>query len=35
VVVFANLSQANPERIAHGVAAIYKPELAPQSRVSN
>ncbi len=29
VVVFANLSQANPARIAHGVAAIYNPELAP------
>src|SRR5262245_40585538 len=29
VIVFANLSQANPGRIAHGVAAIYNPELAP------
>src|SRR5437588_12178357 len=29
VVVFANLIQANPARIAHGVAAIYNPELAP------
>ena len=29
VVVFANLSQANPARIAHGVAAIYNPESAP------
>jgi hypothetical protein len=29
VVVFANLAQANPTRIAHGVAAIYNAELAP------
>jgi CubicO group peptidase (beta-lactamase class C family) len=29
VVVFANLAQANPEKIARGVAAIYNPELAP------
>src|SRR2546427_1423946 len=29
IVVFANLAQANPTRIAHGVAAIYNPELAP------
>jgi CubicO group peptidase (beta-lactamase class C family) len=29
VVVFANLAQANPGKIAHGVAAIYNPELAP------
>ena len=29
VVVFANLAQANPEKIARGVATIYKPELAP------
>jgi len=29
VVIFANLSQANQGRIAHGVAAIYNPELAP------
>src|SRR5438094_5831388 len=29
VVIFANLSQANQARIAHGVAAIYDPELAP------
>jgi CubicO group peptidase (beta-lactamase class C family) len=29
VVVFANLSQANPAKIAHGVAAIYNPELTP------
>ena len=30
IVVFANLSQANPGRIAHGIAAIYNPELAPE-----
>lgn len=29
VVVFANLSQANPARIAHGVAALYNSELTP------
>jgi CubicO group peptidase (beta-lactamase class C family) len=29
VVVFANLAEANPGKIAHGVAAIYNPELAP------
>ncbi len=29
VVVFANLAQATPGRIAHGIAAIYNPELAP------
>lgn len=29
VVIFANLSQANQGRIAHGVAAVYNPELAP------
>lgn len=28
VVVFANLAQANPGIIAHGVAALYNPELA-------
>lgn len=28
VVVFANLAQANPEKIARGVAEIYNPELA-------
>ena len=28
VVVFANLSRANQAKIAHGVAAIYNPELA-------
>ena len=29
VVVFVNLIQANQGRIAHGIAAIYNPELAP------
>jgi len=29
VVVFANLAQANPARIAHGIAALYNPDLAP------
>jgi CubicO group peptidase (beta-lactamase class C family) len=29
VVVFANLSEANPGRIAHAVAGIFNPELAP------
>src|SRR5437899_12590311 len=29
IVVFANLAQANPTRIAHGIAAIYNPKLAP------
>jgi hypothetical protein len=29
VIVFANLIQANPGRIAHGVAALYNSELAP------
>jgi CubicO group peptidase (beta-lactamase class C family) len=29
VVLFANLGQADQEKIAHGVAAIYDPELAP------
>jgi CubicO group peptidase (beta-lactamase class C family) len=29
VVVFANLSQANTGKIAHGVAALYNPELTP------
>jgi CubicO group peptidase (beta-lactamase class C family) len=32
VVVFANLSQANPGRIAYGVAAIYDPALTPEPR---
>jgi len=27
VVVFANLAQANPTKMAHDVAAIYQPEL--------
>jgi CubicO group peptidase (beta-lactamase class C family) len=29
VVVFANLAQANPTRIAHAIAGIYNPELTP------
>lgn len=29
VVVFANLSQANPGKIAHDVAALYNPDLTP------
>ena len=29
VIMFANLSQANDAKIAHDVAAIYSPELAP------
>jgi CubicO group peptidase (beta-lactamase class C family) len=29
VVVFANLAQSNPGLIAHQVAGLYKPELAP------
>src|SRR5262249_27518378 len=29
VVVFANLAQANQGRIAHGIAAIFNPELTP------
>jgi CubicO group peptidase (beta-lactamase class C family) len=29
VIVFANLLQANPEKLAHGVAAIYNPSLLP------
>jgi CubicO group peptidase (beta-lactamase class C family) len=29
VVVFANLAQSNPAIIAHEVAALYNPELAP------
>jgi hypothetical protein len=27
VVVFANLAQAKTDKIAHAVAALYKPEL--------
>ena len=29
VVVFANQARANPAKLAHGVAALYNPELAP------
>jgi CubicO group peptidase (beta-lactamase class C family) len=29
VIVFANLAQSNPTRIAHNVAGLYDPELAP------
>lgn len=29
IIVFANLAQSNPTRIAHGVAAIYDPALTP------
>jgi hypothetical protein len=29
VIVFANLAQANVAKIAHGVAGIYNPALAP------
>lgn len=29
VIVFANQIRANPAKIAHGVAALYNPELAP------
>jgi CubicO group peptidase (beta-lactamase class C family) len=29
VIVFANLIQANQAKLAHGIAAIYNPELAP------
>jgi CubicO group peptidase (beta-lactamase class C family) len=29
VIVFANQIRANPAKIAHGVAAIFNPELAP------
>ena len=32
VVVFANLAQANPARIAHGVATIYNADLMPVAR---
>ena len=28
MIVFANVAQANPARIAHGIAAIYNPEFA-------
>ena len=30
VIVFANLAQSNPTRMAHNVAGLYEPELAPQ-----
>ncbi len=30
VIAFANLAQANPGRIAHGIAAIIDPELKPK-----
>jgi CubicO group peptidase (beta-lactamase class C family) len=30
VIIFANLSSAEPGRIAHGVAAIYDPKLQPE-----
>ena len=29
VIVFANQARANPAKIAHGVAALFNPELAP------
>jgi CubicO group peptidase (beta-lactamase class C family) len=29
IVVFANQARANPAKIAHGVAALFNPELAP------
>jgi hypothetical protein len=29
VVVFANQARANPAKIAHGVAAIFNPQLTP------
>lgn len=29
VVVFANQARANPAKNAHGVAALFNPELAP------
>lgn len=35
VVVFANLSQANPAKIAHDVAALYNPELTPVAARTN
>lgn len=34
VIVLANLAQADPDRIAHGVAALYDPQLAvPDNRL--
>jgi len=35
VVVFANLSQANTGQIAHGVAALYNPELTPPKPIED
>jgi CubicO group peptidase (beta-lactamase class C family) len=35
VVVFANLSQANAGRIAHGVAAVYNPDLTPPKSIED
>jgi hypothetical protein len=32
VVVFANQARANPAKIAHGVAALFNPELASPSK---
>jgi CubicO group peptidase (beta-lactamase class C family) len=32
IVVFANSSRANPSNLAHGIAAIYNPELAQAAR---
>ena len=29
VVVFANQARANPAKLAHGIAALFNPELAP------
>jgi len=34
VVVLTNLSQANPARIAVGIAGLYEPELAPVTRTA-
>lgn len=34
VVVFANHARANPAKIAHGVAALFNPELAPPASTS-
>ncbi len=35
VIFFANLSQANPDIFAHGVAGIYNPELTPPLPISD
>ncbi|HEY2963968.1 MAG TPA: serine hydrolase domain-containing protein [Pyrinomonadaceae bacterium] len=32
VVVFANQARANPAKLAHGVAALFNPQLAPPSQ---